>query len=63
MERSLLDIVLIMIGTGTFLFLGSACVAAGLHMGLRIGAWWFGPIQITQTHHGVRGPSDGEGGR
>lgn len=56
----LIRITRVMIGTGTFLFLGSACVGAGLHTGLRIGAKWFGPIKITRINYGFRSSSDGE---
>ncbi|MFG1260066.1 hypothetical protein V5F79_22320 [Xanthobacter flavus] len=51
MERSVLEVVQIMVGTGSFLFFGSVCVGCGLHAGVRRGARWFGPVQATVIKH------------
>lgn len=60
MERSLLEVVQITVGTGSFLFLGSVCVGCGLHAGLRLGARWFGPMRATVVHHVSPGKVNGE---
>ena len=43
----------IIIGSGMLLFAGAAMVGLGLHLGLRLGANWFGAIKVTsvQTVH------------
>lgn len=33
------------------LFSSAAAIGAGIHLGLRLGAKWFGPIQATVIHH------------
>lgn len=60
MGYSLFDTALTMFGAGTCLFLGSACIAAGLHLGARLGGLWFGPIKTTRINYGFRDPSDVE---
>lgn len=41
----------IIIGTGVLLFLGAAMAGLGLHLGLRLGAKWFGAIKVTTVQH------------
>lgn len=54
MGYSLLDAALTMFGAGTCLFLGSACIAAGLHLGARLGGHLFGPIKAPRINYDVR---------
>lgn len=42
---------LMFIGTGTVLFLAAVMVGLGLHLGLRLGANWFGAIKVTTVQH------------
>lgn len=41
----------IVIGSGVLLFLGATMVGLGLHLGLRLGAKWFGAIKVTSVQH------------
>lgn len=41
----------IIVGTGVLLFLGATMVGLGLHLGLRLGAKWFGAIKVTTVQH------------